>query len=175
MESGYRLVLDAPPEKIWEVVVRIGGRRGWYASRFLWAVRGFVDRIVGGMGLRRGRPDPVRLRPGDPVDFFRVLDVRKDKLLSLISEMKLPGEATLEFRLHSLPEGGTEIQQLSRFLPEGVLGLIYWYSLYPFHQYVFKGMLKGIARSVGSCILEGPDRFAPRLPHVCRIDPTTEI
>lgn len=85
--------------------------------------------------------------------------------------MKLPGEATLEFRLYSLPEGGTELQQLSRFLPKGVAGLVYWYSLYPFHQYVFKGMLKGIARSVGKRVLDGPDRFAPRLPHVCRIDP----
>ena len=74
-------------------------------------------------------------------------------------------------RVYSLPEGGTELQQLSRFLPKGVAGLVYWYSLYPFHQYVFKGMLKGIARSVGKRVLDGPDRFAPRLPHVCRIDP----
>jgi hypothetical protein len=172
MESGYRVVLDATPDEAWETIVRMGGRRGWYSSRFLWALRGLIDRLVGGMGLRRGRPDPVRLRPGDTVDFFRVLEVREVKRLSLISEMKLPGEATLEFRLYSLPEGGTELQQLSRFLPKGVSGLIYWYSLYPFHQYVFKGMLRGIARSVGNRILEGPDRFAPRLPHVCRIDPT---
>ncbi|HIJ19566.1 MAG TPA: DUF2867 domain-containing protein, partial [Deltaproteobacteria bacterium] len=80
-------------------------------------------------------------------------------------------EAILEYRLHSLPEGGTELQQLSRFLPKGISGLVYWYVLYPFHKYVFKGMLKGIARSVGKPILDAPDRFAPRLPHVCRIDP----
>jgi len=172
MESGYRVVLDATPDEVWESIARIGGRRGWYSSRFLWALRGLIDRLVGGMGLRRGRPDPVQLRPGDPVDFFRVLEVREAERLSLISEMKLPGEAVLEYRLHSLPEGGTELQQLSRFLPKGVSGLIYWYSLYPFHQYVFKGMLKGIARSVGKRVLDGPDRFAPRLPHVCRIDPT---
>jgi uncharacterized protein YbjT (DUF2867 family) len=173
MEAGYRVVLDAAPEEVWEAIVCIGGRRGWYSSRFLWALRGLIDRLVGGMGLRRGRPDPVRLRPGDPVDFFRVLEVLEAKQLSLISEMKLPGEATLEFRLYSLPEGGTEIQQLSRFLPKGASGLVYWYSLYPFHQNLFKGMLRGIARSVGSRIIKGPDRFAPRLPHVCRIDPTT--
>jgi hypothetical protein len=172
MESGYRVVLDATPDEVWESIARIGGGRGWYSSRFLWALRGLIDRVIGGMGLRRGRPDPVRLRPGDPVDFFRVLVVREAERLSLISEMKLPGEATLEFQLYSLPEGGTELQQLSRFLPRGVSGLIYWYALYPFHQYVFKGMLKGIARSVGSGIRGGPDRFAPRLPHVCRIDPT---
>jgi hypothetical protein len=80
--------------------------------------------------------------------------------------------ATLEFRLYSLPEGGTELQQLSRFLTKGISGLVYWYALNPFHQYVFKGMLRGIARSVGGHIVEGPDRFAPGLPHVCRIDPT---
>lgn len=173
MEAGYRVVLDAAPEEIWETIVRIGGRRGWFSSRFLWALRGLIDRLSGGMGLRRGRPDPVRLRPGDPLDFFRVLEVREASQLSLISEMKFPGEATLEFRLYPLPEGGTELQQLSRFLPRGIMGLAYWYALYPFHQYVFKGMLKGIARHVGSPIIEGPDRFAPRLPHVCRIDPAT--
>ena len=73
----------------------------------------------------------------------------------------------------ALPEGGTELQQLSRFLPKGLLGLAYWYILYPFHQYVYKRMLQGIARAVGRPIKEGPDRFAPRLSHVCRIDPTT--
>ena len=172
MESGYRVVLNATPEKVWETIAPIGGRRGWYSSRFLWALRGIMDRLLGGMGLRRGRQDPVLLRPGDPVDFFRVLEVQEAKRLSLISEMKLPGEATLEFSLYPLTDGGTEIQQLSRFLPKGVSGLVYWYALYPFHQYVFKGMLRGIARSVGNRILEGPDRFAPRLPHVCRIDPT---
>jgi hypothetical protein len=173
MESGYRVILDAPPEIVWDTVTRIGGRRGWYSSRFLWALRGLLDRLVGGMGLRRGRPDPVRLRPGDPVDFFRVLEVREGKGLTLISEMRLPGEATLEFQLYPLPEGGTEIQQLSRFLPKGISGLAYWYALYPFHQFVFQGMLRGIARAVGRPMLEGPDRFAPRLPHVCRMDPTT--
>ncbi len=175
MEAGYRVVLDAGPDEVWKTIVRIGGRKGWFSSRYLWAVRGLIDRLAGGMGLRRGRPDPVRLRPGDPVDFFRVLEVREARQLSLISEMKFPGEATLEFRLHPLPEGGTELQQLSRFLTRGGLGLAYWYILYPFHQYVFKGMLKGIARHVGRPIIEGPERFAPRLPYVCRIDPTTDI
>jgi hypothetical protein len=124
------------------------------------------------VGLKRGRPDPVRLRPGDPVDFFRVLEVQEGKLISLISEMKFPGEATLEFRLSSLPEGHTELQQLSRFLTKGISGLIYWYALHPFHQYVFKGMLRGIARSAGSRILEGPDSYVPSLPYVCRVGPT---
>ncbi|MFC1534998.1 SDR family oxidoreductase [Thermodesulfobacteriota bacterium] len=173
MELGYRVVLDATPEEVWESIIGIGGRRGWYSSRFLWALRGLIDRLVGGMGLRRGRADPNRLRPGDPVDFFRVLDVQKAERLSLLSEMKLPGEAILEFLLYRLKGEGTEIQQLSRFLPRGILGLVYWYVLYPFHQYIFKGMLRGIAQSVRRRIVEGPDRFAPRLPHICRIDPRT--
>jgi uncharacterized protein YbjT (DUF2867 family) len=172
MESGYRMVLEATPDKIWETIVCIGGEKGWFSSRFLWALRGLIDRLVGGVGLRRGRPDPVRLRPGDPVDFFRVLEVQEGKLISLISEMKFPGEATLEFRLSSLPEGHTELQQLSRFLTKGISGLIYWYALHPFHQYVFKGMLRGIARSAGSRILEGPDSYVPSLPYVCRVGPT---
>jgi hypothetical protein len=172
MESGYRVVLDAAPDEVWKTLVCIGGERGWFSSRYLWALRGLIDRLLGGVGLRRGRTNPVHLRPGDPVDFFRVLEVHEAKLISLISEMKFPGEATLEFRLYPLPEGRTELQQLSRFLTQGLAGLIYWYALNPFHRYAFKGMLKGIARSVGSRIIEGPDHFVPRLPYVCRIDPT---
>jgi hypothetical protein len=175
MESGYRMVLDAAPNEAWEPIVRIGGSRGWYSARFLWALRGLIDRLVGGMGLRRGRLEPVRLRPGDPVDFFRVMEVSEPNRLLLLAEMRFPGEATLEFRLFSLPEGGTELQQLARFLPKGLLGLAYWYVLYPFHQYVYKRMLQGIARAVGRPITEGPDRFAPRLSHVCRIDPKQQV
>jgi hypothetical protein len=91
--------------------------------------------------------------------------------LQLLAEMRFPGEAVLEFQLHALKNGGTELQQLSRYLPRGLAGLVYWYMLYPFHQYVFKGMLKGIAKAVDAPIIQGPDRFAPRLPHVCRVDP----
>jgi len=171
MESDYRVVVDAPPKEVWRPIARIGGTRGWYSSRFLWALRGLIDRLVGGVGLSGGRPDPVRLRPGDPVDFFRVLEVSEASRLLLLAEMKFPGEATLEFRVYPVPEGGTELQQLSRFLPKGISGLAYWYALYPFHQYVFKAMLQGIVREVGKPIIEGPDRFVPRVPNVCRMDP----
>lgn len=172
VESGYRVLVDMTPDQLWKTIVRIGGDNGWYSSRMLWVIRGLMDRVAGGMGLRRGRPDPDRLRPGDPVDFFRVVKVLRPYHLALRSEMKLPGDAILEFTLHGLPEGGTELQQLSRFLPRGFSGLLYWYALYPFHQYIFKGMLRGIVRSAGNAIMKGPDRFAPRLPHICRIDPT---
>jgi hypothetical protein len=108
---------------------------------------------------------------GDAVDFFRVLAVEKYGRLQLLSEMRAPGEATLEFRLYPVGKGGTELQQLSRYLPRGLIGLLYWYGLYPFHQWVFYGMLKGIAKAVGKPITQGPDRFAPRRPQVCHIDP----
>ena len=171
MESGYRIVLDATPEDVWKPIVKIGGKTGWYAADFLWSLRGAFDRIVGGIGLRRGRRHPTELNTGDAVDFFRVLKAEAPKHLQLLAEMQFPGEATLEFRIHPIENGRTELQQHSRYLPKGLSGLVYWYVLYPFHQWVFKGMLESIAKAVGKPIVQGPDRFAPRLPHVCYFDP----
>ena len=171
LECGYRAVLKASAEEVWEPIKRIGGSTGWYFADTLWALRGALDRLIGGIGLRRGRRDPVDLYAGDALDFWRVLEVEEPHRLQLLAEMKTPGEAVLEFRLHPLGEGRTEVQQLSRFLPKGLLGIIYWYTLYPFHKWVFKGMLRGIEERVGKPILIGPDRFAPRLEHVCTVDP----
>jgi hypothetical protein len=111
---------------------------------------------------------------GDALDFWRVLEVERPHRLQLLAEMKLPGEAILEFRLHSMGDGRTELQQLSRFLPKGLSGMVYWYTMYPFHQWIFKGMIQGIARSVGRPVVEGPDRFAPRLEHVCFFNPKAQ-
>lgn len=171
LESGYRIVLEASPEDVWRPLVKIGGRTGWYAADALWALRGAMDRLVGGIGLRRGRRDPVRLQAGDAVDFFRVLEVEEPRHLHLLAEMRLPGEASLEFRLHPMEEGRTELQQLSRYTPRGLFGLLYWYLLYPFHQCIFRGMLEGIARAVGKPMIQGPDRFAPGRHHICHFDP----
>lgn len=171
MESGYRIVLDAAPQEVWKPIVRIGGATGWYSADALWVLRGAVDRLVGGVGLRRGRRDPDRLLAGDAVDFFRVLEVEEPFHLHLLAEMKFPGEASLEFKLHPMKEGRTELQQLSRYLPKGVSGLLYWYILYPFHKWVFRGMLKGIANAVGKPVIQGPDRFAPGRRNVCHFDP----
>jgi hypothetical protein len=171
LESGYRIVLEATPEEVWEPISRIGGKTGWYSADFLWDLRGIIDRLVGGIGLRRGRRHPKELYVGDSVDFFRVLEVTSPYRLQLLAEMAFPGEATLEFDVHPLKGGRTELQQLSRYLPRGISGLAYWYALYPFHQWVFSGMLRGIARAVGRPIVEGPDRFAPRRHHVCYLDP----
>jgi uncharacterized protein YbjT (DUF2867 family) len=171
LESGYRIVLQATPEEVWKTIVRIGGKTGWYSAKGLWFLRGALDRMVGGIGLRRGRRDPARLYAGDSVDFFRVLEVEEGRHLHLLAEMKFPGEASLEFRLHPMKDGRTELQQLSRYVPKGLSGLLYWYLLYPFHEWVFRGMLKGIARAVGRPVIQGPDRFAPRRHHVCHFDP----
>lgn len=171
LECGYRIVMRATPEEVWKRIVMIGGHGGWYFGDLLWRVRGEIDRLMGGTGLRRGRRHPQELYTGDALDLWRVLELAEPRRLVLLAEMKLPGEASLEFRIHPVGGGKTELQQLSRFLPRGLFGIIYWYGLYPLHQWVFKGMLKGIAGSLGGAVLEGPDRFAPRLEHVCYFNP----
>ena len=120
----------------------IGGRRGWYKWNFLWAVRGLLDKFVGGVGRRRGRRSPDNLVPGDALDFWRVLDANKEeKRLLLYAEMKLPGEAWLEFEIK---EG--RLYQTATFRPNGLGGRFYWYILYPFHLFIFSGMGRNIIR-----------------------------
>jgi len=171
LESGYRVVLNTTPDEVWKHIAKIGGRTGWYFADPLWALRGAMDRLIGGIGLRRGRRHPTSLYVGDALDFWRVMEVKPPTRLQLLAEMKLPGEAILEFRIHPLGTDQSEVQQFSRFLPKGLLGLLYWYSLYPFHQWIYRGMLRGIARDVGKPIFQGPDRFAPRLHHICYVNP----
>lgn len=122
----------------------IGGDTGWYRWNRLWRLRGFLDRLVGGVGMRRGRPHPVLLSVGDPVDFWRVEAVEPNRRLRLVAEMKLPGRSWLEFEVTA--EGtSTTIQQTAIFDPLGWFGRLYWYALFPLHQLVFAGMLRGIA------------------------------
>lgn len=127
-------------------VRRIGGKMGWYYGNWLWHLRGFLDLLVGGAGMRRGRRDPERVVPGDTVDFWRVEAFEPDHLLRLFAEMKLPGRAWLQFEVEPHVQGAT-IRQTAIFDPAGVLGLLYWYMLYPLHELVFAGMLRGIARA----------------------------
>jgi uncharacterized protein YbjT (DUF2867 family) len=123
--------------KIWS----IGGKNGWYYANFLWSIRGFIDKIFGGVGLRRGRKNPVEISAGESLDFWRVLLADKiGKRLLLYAEMKLPGEAWLEFKIEN-----HKLFQTATFRPLGLLGRIYWYSLLPFHGFIFSGMLKRIA------------------------------
>ncbi|MFO7903646.1 MAG: SDR family oxidoreductase [Pirellulaceae bacterium] len=139
-------VVPVPARVAFAPVQRIGGQRGWYYANFLWRVRGLIDLLVGGVGMRRGRRDPVQLRVGDALDFWRVEAFEPPRRLRLAAEMKVPGRAWLEFEV-SEREGGTTIRQTAVFDPVGLRGLAYWYALYPPHHFVFAGMLKGIVRS----------------------------
>ena len=149
---GSRLIdsrtieVDVPPAQAFAPIQRIGGRTGWYYGTWLWSIRGFLDRLVGGGGLRRGRRDPVDLRVGEALDFWRVEQFEPDRLLRLQAEMKVPGRAWLEFEVHGDGQNST-IRQTALFDPVGLTGLVYWYSLYPLHELVFAGMLRGIARA----------------------------
>ncbi len=141
-----RTRVEAPPDEVFRAVCRIGGGHGWYAADFLWRIRGWMDRMVGGPGLRRGRRDPEKVAFGEALDFWRVTGFERDRRLTLRAEMKLPGVAELEFRL--TPSGdATELIQTARFRPRGLLGLAYWYAVAPLHHVVFRGMLAGIRES----------------------------
>ena len=147
---GSRLVdsrtveVNMPPKAIFKPIQRIGGNTGWYAWNWLWQLRGFLDLLVGGVGMRRGRAHFETLRIGDTVDFWRVEEHDPNHLLRLVAEMKLPGRAWLEFEVVG-DDFSSTIRQTAIFDPVGLLGLIYWYALYPLHQLVFAGMLRGIA------------------------------
>jgi hypothetical protein len=169
MNCGYRARIKATVEDVWQPVSRIGGKTGWYFGNFLWRLRGIMDRLAGGVGLRRGRRHPTEIGAGDALDFWRVLEVDSPQRLLLVAEMKTPGEALLEFQITPLANGQVELQMLSRFLPRGLVGILYWYVLYPFHQWIFYGMLKAIARSIDKPIVSGPERFTPKLHTSCAL------
>lgn len=167
MNCGYCARIKATVDDVWQAVSRIGGQTGWYFGTFLWRLRGILDRLVGGVGLRRGRRHPTEIGVGDALDFWRVLEVDPPQRLLLVAEMKTPGEALLEFQITPLANGQVELQMLSRFLPKGLFGILYWYVLYPFHHWIFYGMLKAIARSINKPIASGPERFTPKLHTSC--------
>ncbi len=137
-------VRKVPAEDIPRIVQNIwsiGGERGWYFWGFLWKVRGYMDKLVGGVGLRRGRRDPFHLVAGDALDFWRVLLAdREERRLLLLAEMKLPGEAWLEFHIRKTKDGYFLVQNAT-FRPQGIMGRLYWYSVLPFHLFIFNGMI----------------------------------
>ena len=140
-----RRVFTRPVAEVLDNVWRIGGERGWYKTDWLWRIRGIMDKLVGGVGLRRGRRSPNHLRAGDPLDFWRVLVAdRPTKRLLLYAEMKLPGEAWLQFRIVDNPDGSHALEQLAAYRPHGLLGRLYWYSVLPFHGIIFKGMVQNL-------------------------------
>jgi len=145
--DSYSKVLNYPPEKIFAPIQCVGGENGWYAFDWMWKLRGLLDRLIGGVGHRRGRRDPCDIRQGDAIDFWRVEKFEPDRTLLLFAEMKMPGRAWLHFEVGPHEEG-SEVRMTALFDPIGVWGLVYWYLVYPFHFLIFNGMFKGIVRAV---------------------------
>ena len=150
MRFGTRLVdsrtreLPIPASLAFAPIRRIGGGNGWYHLNWLWRIRGWVDLLLGGVGMRRGRRDSEDVAVGDPVDWWRVEAFEPDRRLRLVAEMKLPGRAWIEFEVRP-EQRGSAIRQTAVLDPGGLAGLLYWYGIYPLHAAVFRGMLKGIA------------------------------
>ena len=142
--------VDANPDDVFRALCRIGGPNGWYAANRLWGLRGILDRMVGGPGLRRWRPNPDKIVYGATVDFWRVTGVEPAKHLELRAEMKLPGIAQLSFDIEPIDDGRAKLVQTARFKPKGLWGIAYWYAVMPLHGPVFRGMLHGIRRRAES-------------------------
>jgi uncharacterized protein YbjT (DUF2867 family) len=149
-EDRRELAVDADAGAVWQVVEGIGGDNGWYSFPLAWAVRGWLDRLIGGVGLRRGRRDPRRLRVGDSLDFWRVEEITPGRLLRLRAEMRLPGAAWLEMAVADAGPGRCVYRQRALFRPRGLAGHAYWWSIVPFHAVVFGGMARNIARRARS-------------------------
>ena len=165
VQIGTRLVdsrvlhVDASPSAAFVAIRRIGGATGWYYADWLWRLRGFIDLLCGGVGLRRGRRHPDELAVGDTVDFWRVEAYEPDRRLRLAAEMKVPGRAWLEFEVQPDTHGAT-IRQTAVFDAVGLLGRLYWYGVYPLHARVFAGMLRGIVAQAARLPVAVPDGAA---------------
>ena len=153
MKSGSLLVISRSLQVVCEAsaafrpIQRIGGQTGWYYGNWLWRLRGLIDQLVGGVGLRRGRRDSEHLVCGDILDCWQVETVEPDHLLRLFAQMKLPGRGWLQFEVEE-KEGCSTIRQTAILEPAGWFGLLYWYALYPLHKLVFAGMLQRMARII---------------------------
>ena len=153
LESRHGMIVErrrrnvaAPVGDVYRVFTGIGGSRGWYFANWTWKLRGMIDRLLGGAGLRRGRRHPDELRIGDALDFWRVEDLQPDRLLRLRAEIRLPGRAWLQYEVLENPDGTSELEQTAAFIPKGLFGLAYWYALYPFHSWIFSGLIRAVAR-----------------------------
>lgn len=158
------IVVNEPASEVWSRITRLGGTFGWYHGNWLWHLRGLMDKMVGGVGLSRGRRSATNLSVGDALDFWRVLYLIPGKHLTLYAEMKLPGVATLEFKLTQQSENVTQLEQVARFKPRGLTGLLYWFMVSPLHEYVFNGMLLSLASIDRSRVISGPRRVASPKP-----------
>jgi hypothetical protein len=153
--SGHTVFVDlkerrtgATPENLWTVIEGIGGQNGWYSFPVAWALRGWLDKLIGGVGLRRGRRHPQKLQTGDALDFWRVERIERGSLLRLRAEMRLPGLAWLEMQV--IPDvAGSLYRQRAIFFPRGLGGRLYWYAILPFHGIIFNGMANRITAAAG--------------------------
>ena len=145
LERRQRMV-EASPAEIYRIFTGLGGKRGWFYMNWAWQIRGFMDRLVGGVGLRRDRRDPDDLVVGDVLDFWRVEALESDRRLRLHAEMKMPGEGWLEFEVTPCADNRTLLLQTAFYVPRGLMGQLYWYVLYPFHYFIFDGLIDQIAR-----------------------------
>jgi hypothetical protein len=152
--DAREIVIEGTPADAWKAVARIGGRTGWYYGNWLWQIRGYFDEFIGGAGLRRGRRHPDEIRTGDAIDFWRAKAVEPNKRLLLTAEMRLPGQAALEFQIEQINPTQTKIIQKARFLPKGLLGFAYWFGVSPLHEIIFSGMLRGVA-AASKCKVNG--------------------
>jgi uncharacterized protein YbjT (DUF2867 family)/uncharacterized protein YndB with AHSA1/START domain len=141
-----QLIVDASPAEVFKIFTGIGGTRGWFYLNWTWQIRGFIDRLLSGVGLRRGRRDADEVRVGDALDFWRVEAVEPERLLRLRAEMKVPGKAWLQFQVTPRDDGRSLLSQTAFFAPKGVPGWLYWYALYPVHGPIFSGLINQIAK-----------------------------
>jgi uncharacterized protein YbjT (DUF2867 family) len=140
-----QVLVDASPARVFTAFTAMGGQTGWLYMNWSWQLRGALDRLAGGVGMRRGRRHPQEVRVGDALDFWRVEAVEPDVMLLLRAEMKVPGRAWLQFQAREQEGGRTLITQTAFFAPRGLWGLVYWYALYPIHQLIFSGMIRRLA------------------------------
>lgn len=159
IERRQRIVV-APPEAVFKMITRLGGKTGWLYLNWAWSLRGWIDRLFGGVGLRRGRRHPEEIRRGDALDFWRVETVEPGKSLLLRAEMKLPGRAWLQFETLPYGDGQTLLGQTAFFAPKGLFGLAYWYLLYPIHRIIFAGMIRSLSERA---LVYQPDTLVPRI------------
>jgi uncharacterized protein YbjT (DUF2867 family) len=148
-------LITTTPAIVFKMISRLGGQTGWLYLNWAWRLRGWIDRLVGGVGLRRGRRDPYVIRIGDAIDFWRVEAVERDRRLLLRAEMKLPGRAWLQFETHSHLGEQTRLVQTAFFAPKGLFGLAYWYLLYPIHRLIFAGMIRNLAQRAMEITMKG--------------------
>ena len=144
--QDHYITVDAPAEKVFKIFSGIGGQRGWFYGQLLWNIKALQDRLIGGVGLRRGRRHPEIIHQGEPLDFWRVERVIEGRMLLLRAEMKLPGKGWLQFEAKPRSAESSMLRMTAYFEPHGFLGNLYWYSLYPVHTYIFRGLIRVIRR-----------------------------